>query len=77
LVSPARPIRIPFRTFILLLTLGAGPHLHAAYVDPGTTSLLSQVLAPVFIVLSLLGGVFRRALGRWFRGLGRRGGPGP
>lgn len=55
------------RAIALLLILGFGVDLHAAYVDPSTTSTLLQILAPVFIVLSLLGGFIKRAILKLFR----------
>jgi len=32
------------------------------YVDPSSTSFLMQILAPVFVAISVLGGYFRRSL---------------
>jgi hypothetical protein len=61
------------RAIVLLLLLGFGLDLHAAYVDPSTTSTLLQILAPVFIVLSLLGGFIKRVFLKLFR----RGGKAP
>ncbi len=48
------------RILALLLLLGCCVDLHAAYIDPASTSTLLQVLAPVFIVFSLLGGFIKR-----------------
>jgi hypothetical protein len=46
------------------------------YVDPSTTSLLMQILAPVFVAISVLGGYFRKSLGTIYRRLsGRFGEP--
>jgi hypothetical protein len=46
------------------------------YVDPSTTSLLMQILAPVFVAISVLGGYFRKSLGTIYRRLiGRSGEP--
>ena len=46
------------------------------YVDPSSTSLLMQILAPVFVAISVLGGHFRRSLGTIYRRLiGRSGEP--
>jgi hypothetical protein len=39
------------------------------YVDPSTTSLLMQILAPVFVAISVLGGYFRKGLGTIYRRL--------
>jgi hypothetical protein len=44
------------------------------YVDPSNTSLLMQILAPVFVVVSVLGGRFKRSLGIIFRRLVGRSG---
>jgi hypothetical protein len=59
------------RALALLLLLGFSVDLHAAYVDPSTTSTLLQILAPVFIVLSLLGGFIKRGVLKLFRRGGR------
>lgn len=46
------------------------------YVDPSSTSYLMQILAPVFVAISVLGGYFRRSLANIFRRLtGRLGEP--
>lgn len=37
------------------------------YVDPAGTSLLMQILAPVFVVLSVLGGQLKKRLTTIFR----------
>lgn len=58
------------RAIAFLLLLGVSVDLHAAYVDPSTTSTLLQILAPVFIVFSLLGGFIKRGVLKLFR---RRG----
>lgn len=55
------------RALTLLLLLGLSVDLHAAYVDPSTTSTLLQILAPVFIVFSLLGGFLKRGVLKLFR----------
>jgi len=39
------------------------------YVDPTSTSLLMQILAPVFVAISVLGSYFRRSLGTVYRRL--------
>ncbi len=51
----------------LLLFLGFCPLLHAAYIDPASSSTILQILAPVFVVLSLLGGFLRRVIRRLLR----------
>lgn len=61
------------RALALLLLLGFSVDLRAAYVDPNTTSTLLQILAPVFIVFSLLGGFLKRGILKLFR----RGGQAP
>ena len=46
------------------------------YVDPASSSLLMQILAPVFVAISVLGGVFKKSLGNIYRRLtGRSGEP--
>jgi hypothetical protein len=44
------------------------------YVDPTNTSLLMQIIAPVFVVVSFLGGRFKRSLGTILRRLVGRSG---
>jgi hypothetical protein len=51
----------------LFLIFGPCVELHAAYVDPNTPSLLAQVLAPVFIVISLLWNHIWRGLQKLLR----------
>ena len=52
---------------ILLLVLGFCPDLHAAYIDPASSSTLLQVLAPVFMAVALLGGYLKRGFLKLFR----------
>jgi hypothetical protein len=37
------------------------------YIDPSNTSLLMQILAPVFVVLSVLGGQLKKRITTIFR----------
>jgi hypothetical protein len=48
---------------------------HAAalmYVDPAGTSILMQILAPLFVLVSVLAGHFRKRVAAIFRRPGRR-----
>lgn len=61
------PLIPPRLLLLILVILGGSTDLRAAYVDPSTTSTLLQILAPVFIVVSLLGGYLKRGLRRLLR----------
>jgi len=43
--------------------------LALVYVDPSSTGLLMQILAPVFVLFSVLGGYFKRDVATFFRRL--------
>lgn len=57
----------PSKVALTLVLLGLSTNVHAAYVDPGSTSTLLQILAPVFVVASLLSGFIKRAFLRLIR----------
>jgi len=41
----------------------------SAYIDPGTTAMLTQIIAGVFITLGVVFGVFRRKIIMFFKNM--------
>lgn len=52
---------------LLLVWLGSCSDLHAAYIDPASSSTFLQILAPVFMTVVLFGGYLKRGFLKLFR----------
>ncbi len=56
------------KVLLSVMLLGFAQELHAmAYVDPGSAGTLMRVLAPVFILVSVLGIQFKHRIGGLIR----------